>query len=546
MGRFRSAGAAALFLALTLVMTWPQALALGTRGAAHQDVYFNLWRLRWIAHALATSPLSLFDGNQFHPERGVLAYSDAMLVEGLLGAPLLWMRVPPVLVHNLLLLGAIAASAVGMFVLARHLTRNAGAAAIAGAIFAFAPYRFEHYMHMELQWALWSPWAFWALQRTIETGSWRFGLATGAFVALQMLSSIYYGIFLGMLLPIVAAVQLIALPPAHVRATLRTLVAGALVAAAVSWMYSAPYTAAASRVGTRDRSEIAAYSAKPRHYAAATESNLLYGARSPGTPERRLFPGLLPLLLALAGLLLVQPSAAVVSYLIGGVLAFELSLGLYGQLYPWLYDHVGALHGLRAPARASIFVLLFLGVLAAHGLSAVMAALPVRVRPAVAAVALAVVLLEYWTAPLRLVPYPNTAPPLYAWLSSQPRGVVLEVPAPAPDTLPGEDARYAYMSTFHWMPIANGYSGYYPASYLRRLERLRRFPDRATLASLQAEDVRYLIVHADGYAPGEYVRIRDALHASGVPLAGEFFDGRGAASVFTLGQWAPRADVLLR
>ena len=42
--------------------------------------------------------------------------------------------------------------------------------------------------------------------------------------------------------------------------------------------------------------------------------------------------------------------------------------------------------------------------------------------------------------------------------------------------LPGDDPRYAYLSTFHWMPSINGYSGYYPPSYLDRVHRLQVFP----------------------------------------------------------------------
>ena len=50
-----------------------------------------------------------------------------------------------VLVHNLLLLGAIAASGAAMFVLVVYLTGSRGAGSIAGIVFSFAPYRFEHY-----------------------------------------------------------------------------------------------------------------------------------------------------------------------------------------------------------------------------------------------------------------------------------------------------------------------------------------------------------------------------------------------------------------
>ena len=65
---------AVVFAFLTAFMTWPQALVMKTHALEHQDVFFNLWRLCWVAHALSTSPLDLFNANVFHPERGVLAY----------------------------------------------------------------------------------------------------------------------------------------------------------------------------------------------------------------------------------------------------------------------------------------------------------------------------------------------------------------------------------------------------------------------------------------------------------------------------------------
>ena len=62
--------------------SWTSAPTTGT---------FPCWRLRWLAHALATpsSGFGFFNGNIFHPEPLALAYSDAMLVEGAIAAPLL-------------------------------------------------------------------------------------------------------------------------------------------------------------------------------------------------------------------------------------------------------------------------------------------------------------------------------------------------------------------------------------------------------------------------------------------------------------------------
>ena len=231
----RRARVCALFVGLTAVMTWPSALHLATHSVDHQDIFFNLWRMEWVRHALLTSPRELFNGNQFYPERGVLAYSDAMMVESLIALPLLSAGLPPMLVHNLLLLGVIAASGIGMFVLARYLWGNTPAAILAGLIFAFAPYRFSHFMHMELQWAVWMPWAFWAMQRTLDTGTLRYGLLTGLFMALQLMSSIYYGLFLAVILATIAAVQAIAMRRRALPGVV-ALGAGAAVLAVTAWV----------------------------------------------------------------------------------------------------------------------------------------------------------------------------------------------------------------------------------------------------------------------------------------------------------------------
>ena len=124
---------------------------------------------------MRVEPHHLYDANVFYPERGTLAYSDATLLEGVIAAPMIWVGLSPVLVYNLLLLGGIAASGVGMFVLVRYLTRNAGAAFASAAVFTLLPYRIEHDMHLELQWTMWMPLAYWAVHRAVDEGTWRMG-----------------------------------------------------------------------------------------------------------------------------------------------------------------------------------------------------------------------------------------------------------------------------------------------------------------------------------------------------------------------------------
>src|SRR5262245_11019222 len=213
----QAAAPGAVFVVLTCVMMWPQVRHIHNSAVSHQDIYFNMWRLEWLAHAMATSPRDLFNGNIFYPEPRTLAFSDAMLVQGVIAAPLIWLGMPPVLLHNLMILGAIVLSATAMFALVRYLTGSRGAALLAGTIFAFAPYRFENIMHMELQWTMWVPLAFLALHKTIDEPRIRHGLGVGAAVALQMLSCIYYGIFLATLLPVGGVFLLLGQSLANIR-----------------------------------------------------------------------------------------------------------------------------------------------------------------------------------------------------------------------------------------------------------------------------------------------------------------------------------------
>jgi hypothetical protein len=530
------AGVTCFFVLLTAAMTWPQIAYLSSHSREHQDVYFNMWRLAWVAHALRSQPSAFFEGNIFHPERRTLTYSDAMVVEGLVGAPLLWAGLPPVLVHNLLLLGAIVASAVGMFVLVRALTGSAAGGLMAGIVFAFVPYRFEHYMHMELQWTMWMPWAFWALHRTLTTGAARDGLLTGLFVSLQMLSSIYYGIFLSTLLGVSAVLLLIARPWTLLWPSVKALLPGAVLAGVLCGAYAIPYLQTKDQTGARSEAELVTFSARPSSYLVATPDNIMWGGAfaSRGRAERRLFPGVLVLILALVGLLLRPPSKVAVVYLLAMVLAFDMSLGLSGHTLRTLHEHVPLFHGLRAMARLGIFVVFFLAVLGAFGYVALAGLLPRRGRPVLAVVICAGLIAEYRVRPLDLVPYPNTPPPLYAWLSAQPRGVVAEFPMPTTG-LPGADPAYSYLSTFHWQPLLNGYSGFYPWTYLSRLEDVAGFPDERSMRRLRGDGVRYLVVHLPGLDRHRRDGVlHDLRHTFGLAELARLSDGRGEAVVFAM------------
>src|SRR3954467_11861444 len=162
-----------------------------------------------------------------------------MLFEGLVAAPLLRAATTPVLVSHLLFFAAIVSSGAGMFVLVRYLTRDDSAALVSAVIFTLAPYRIEHFIHLELQWTVWMPLTLWALHRTVDEGTFKFGLLTGLFLWLQMISCVYYGAYLGGIAAALA-VMLLATRPDATRRAIGPLCAGALVAVVLTLPYALP------------------------------------------------------------------------------------------------------------------------------------------------------------------------------------------------------------------------------------------------------------------------------------------------------------------
>ena len=57
--------------------------------------------LAYVPEQLPRAPAHLFDGNIFYPERDSLAFSEPLIVQALMGAPLQWLGASPVLVFNL-------------------------------------------------------------------------------------------------------------------------------------------------------------------------------------------------------------------------------------------------------------------------------------------------------------------------------------------------------------------------------------------------------------------------------------------------------------
>jgi hypothetical protein len=538
------------FLVCACVITWPQVIRFDSI-PDHEDAFFSLWRLGWITHALTTDPRHLFDGNIFYPERYTLAYSDGVLVEGLVALPFLYAGMPVVYVYNALVLGSFVACGMAMYLLARRLTGSTAAALLAGVVFAFAPFRFDHYYHLELLWSPWMPLAFWFAHRTVESGRLRDGIGTGLCVALQVLSSIYYGVFLATALVVLAPVLVAGRLTMLRRRALTSLACGAVVAVLLVLPYMAPYWFARDAVGERNTGEALLYGAGPRHYLAAMPDNLLMGSvtGSWGRPEKRLFPGVVAVALLVVALW-PPVTRTKLAYALVLAVAVNLSFGPRGLGYEWLREYVVLYRGLRAPARLGQVALLAFAMFAAIGASRLHGWLAGRRLPADAVMVLliAVALAESLVTPRALRSVPTAAPPAYAWLAAQRDLVIAELPMPSRHNAPLHEAEFQFLSTFHWHPLLNGYSGNWTDAQVRLLDAVDSFPSPASLAALEARGASHVLLHERFYGTDRYRQVRAALEAhADVEFVALFGETGSEIAVYRLpsAEYPPRATPLI-
>jgi hypothetical protein len=139
---------------------------------------------------------------------------------------------------------------------------------------------------------------------------------------------------------------------------------------------------------------------------------------------------------------------------------------------------------------------------------------PQRVQViATVAIALAL-LLEYRNRNEAWLTLPREPAQVYRWLSAQPPSVVAEVPFARADALHSiSDGLYMFNSTWHWHPIVNGYSGFFPKTFIALAENTASFPDERSIAYLKSRGVDLLVVHGNLMEPQRFGAITAALIA---------------------------------
>lgn len=490
-GRARRAIAASAGIALIVALILRQQIAQPYAVPDHGDPLFSIWRIAWVLHQLVASPAQLFDANIFFPATLTLTFSDPIIVPALLSAPLLAAGLHPVPAYTALVFGAFWLSGVATYLLVERLTRSPLAAFIAGAMYATAAFRFDHYSHLELQMTFWMPAGLLALHLFLQTARWRYAAALAAAGVLQLYSSMYYAVFFLIYVAAVGGVLLLVRRRA-VDALWKPAAACALAAAVLAVPLARPFLAAHPQKGERSSDEVRHYSARPSDFARANKHSAVWReVLLPPEPERALFPGAAPLALGAAGL--VPPLGPLpLAYAAGLLVSLDGAFGFNGATYPLLYRSSGIVRGLRAPSRFAALVALTLAILSGFGVARILRRCRGRAARAIVTAVLAVLVVADAWPDLTLRQVWRQPPAIYAALASRPDAVLAEFPVEQEEVF---NLPYMYFSTWHQRPMVNGYSGFIPASYHAIEPQLLAFPAGDGIDTLRRRGVTHVTIN---------------------------------------------------
>ncbi len=310
----QAAYAIVAYTVIAVVMTWPLAKGLA-RDVAWDlgDPVLNMWVLSWdceqfrgILGGHYSHLRHFFDANIFHPAPLTLAYSEPLVPQALQIFPIYALTRNPILCYNLLFLSTFVLSGLGMFLFARELTGNVAAACIGGLLFAFAPYRVPQSSHLQVLSSQWMPFALYGFRRYFDGGRLRPLAGATAAVVAQGLSCGYYLLYFSPFAALYVLWEMWRVGRLKDGRTWLALGIAAFVAAIVILPFVIPYVRVSRELQVaRSLTETTRLSADVYSYATASVAERFWGSRLAGVfqkPEGELFPGLVPVLLALIGI----------------------------------------------------------------------------------------------------------------------------------------------------------------------------------------------------------------------------------------------------
>lgn len=138
----------------------------------------------------------------YFPVRDTLAFSEHLLGISILAAPIRWLTGDAIVTYNVVALATFPLCAVAMHALVRYLTGSDAGGFVAGAAFAFSPYRMSQLTHVQMLATFWAPLALLGLHAFLATGKRRwlalYGIAWMLQAAANLYALAYFSVLVGL------------------------------------------------------------------------------------------------------------------------------------------------------------------------------------------------------------------------------------------------------------------------------------------------------------------------------------------------------------
>lgn len=512
----------ALFIVLTVVMTYPWIGHMDTWVHDGADSYFIAWTLAWDVNSFQNDIGNIFNTNIFYPHVNTLAYSEHLIGTALFMWPILAITNNPILSYNIITFIFFVLGAYCMYFFMFKFTRNLPVSIISAIIFGFNPYRVIHFSQIHLQVIFFFPLILLILHRLFEAKRNRdFIWLVLSYIALGYMS-MHYFLMMAIVSAIFIAYYFFVVEKRKMeRKFILKLVFSFLLIILVVLPVYVPYFSAHDESGySRSYSMINTYSpAIADYFNFSPLITRLIGF--PNTIERVLYTGFTIVILFYGSLFFLvkrkdedqRRTKITLLYLLIGVVSLLLSFGILIRItasgdgivgpYAFLYKLVPGFDGLRALGRFFIVILLSISVIVGFGLNLFLKRIKKRfLYGAIIIIISSFVMLEYlWVPPFQPVEYREAVvneeiPEVYHWLKNLPEDtVILELPL---DVHLRDSTEYLYLSTYHWKKMVNGYSGFFPDDYIE-LEKMvtEDFVADETQDRISSIGVEYVVIHFD-------------------------------------------------
>jgi hypothetical protein len=546
-----------------------------------------LWKLWWTKRALIDRAVSLFYApHVFYPTGFSLVGGELTPAQTLLALPIT-VAFGPVVAYNVAAFASFVLTGFAAYLLVAYLSRDRWAGLLGGVIFAFIPYRYQQFgNHLPLMATQWMPLVFLFAERTLRTRRRRDAFLLGLFFALNVLSSWYYAVIVGLLLLVYLLWRV------HLvdRELLGCGLVASLTVMALVMPIMLPYLQARAEGNlTQPLSEADQWSASITDYFIPNPLHPLWG----GYIVRHLVPtnelwrafeftlfwGFGASLLALYSWSrdrrsLTRALGAVT--LVAVVLSLGLTLHFHGRpvrlpvssdaatvfnntlatltqyLSPLhipydlaaedaiavplpallLYLFVPPFGGIRVWSRFGVVAGLMIAALAGLGLAAwrreQSASAGYRGAALGSVFFIGLALFEFLTVPFGMV-RPDSRP-VDAWLAAQPEFFAV-IQLPYEVALEGTQL---YYSQIHGKPIASGYGSFFPEAFTAHEEDLRAFPADRALDVLRGWGVRYVLLNRADFP--DWPEVESQIAAQ--PHLRLAYDD-GAVRAYELTEWRP-------